>query len=98
MRRIAITHAQALTPRGRLTVDGFEKAPAPFQEIRRFRVDDFPVKIAAEIECHDQTATTTQLLSAIRLQKKMHARLGLFVGTEPERVTLEALARAQAAT
>lgn len=104
MRRVVITRALAETMRGRLTVDGFARAPAPFQMIRRFSVEDFPVKIAAEIFCEDQTTTTMALLKeALQDHPRSRSnqedpRLGVFVGAEPERVRMDVLAKAQRAT
>jgi 3-oxoacyl-[acyl-carrier-protein] synthase II len=62
MRRVCITRARAWTPRGVLTVHGFEKKPAPFEVIRRFRVDDFPTKIAAQIEGNGQVPMSLTLI------------------------------------
>jgi 3-oxoacyl-(acyl-carrier-protein) synthase len=102
MRRICITRALASTPRGRLTVEGFGLDPSPMRLVRRFRVDDFPIKYAAEIDGDDQCTLTLSLieetLQAHSLSQKKQQRLGVFVGAEPERVKLDALSKAQSAT
>jgi 3-oxoacyl-[acyl-carrier-protein] synthase II len=103
MRRICITRANALTPRGRVTAEGFERAPESFQEIKRFSVKDFPVKIAGEVGSNQQVEMALSLVAealedhAITVRTPTKTKLGVFVGAEPERVPLERLAKAQRA-
>jgi 3-oxoacyl-[acyl-carrier-protein] synthase II len=100
MRRIAVTGVNALTPRGTLDLSGFERPPTPFQQIHRFNVEDFPVKIAAEVSCVGQvslglTVAERAIKNRDRLSQYPSERIGIFVGAEPERVTLEDLEKAQ---
>lgn len=96
MRRVAITRAAALSPRGWLRPQsGFAHPPRPAGAITRFPADDFPARTARELDTPSQDA-----LASLVLRETFPGgvpggyapeRCGLYLGAEPERVQVAEL-------
>ncbi len=112
-RSVAITGCAAVTPLGLLTDDGFADRARPSGDsleggigpVRRFDASGFPVRAAAEVEADDQVALGMRALRAAVDEAALAglaarhgaARVGVWVGAEPERITVGDWAKVVAA-